>query len=474
MSLQFIVKCVVSGFLVGLISELAKRSALFGGLLASLPVTSTLAILWLYIETKDTHRVSDLVTTTLYFILPSLAFFILLPLLLQKLPFYVSLLLSAAATVACYEGMFWIMRRTGIMLLVACMLLPSIAFGHGGHPHGDAPGTNGGTVAMHLHITPEMRAKLGIESVEATLGPITKSVELAAEILPSPRKYAAVSVRFEGKLLETLVTSGKRVAAGEPILKTEPLAIGSAPVTVRAPISGELVRYALLPGETFTPQTLLAEIADTSRIMARAVSFDSSLSTRVHAGQNVRFLTDGSHGEVFEGIIDQVDVALDPKTRSFGLLATFDNPDKKLKLHTTGRLLVDLGETIQGVIVPTRALLGEEGFEFLFVDEGEKLDRRNVVVGIRNADRVEIIEGVVPGERVVVRGHYPLQYAPPETAHHEEHEHAHDSKHEQDTHAQATSQTASYLKWIVVIIMTLCIALIFWIKRAGSRGRYHV
>lgn len=99
------------------ISEIAKRSTLLGGVLASLPLVSVLAMIWLYVETRDVDRVSALATSVFWLVLPSLALFVALPLLLrQGLNFYISLGLAAGITAASYGLMMVALTHYGIKL----------------------------------------------------------------------------------------------------------------------------------------------------------------------------------------------------------------------------------------------------------------------------------------------------------------------------------------------------------------------
>ena len=111
----YIFKIGMTTCLVILISEVAKRSSLVGAILASLPVISILAILWLYIETQDTDRISALSTNVFWLVLPSLVFFITLPILLKNdIHFYLSLLISTVMTVAGYWLMIWLINQLGL------------------------------------------------------------------------------------------------------------------------------------------------------------------------------------------------------------------------------------------------------------------------------------------------------------------------------------------------------------------------
>lgn len=112
--LAAIVKVLLTSVLVVAIAEIAKRSSLIGAMLASLPLTSLLAIIWLYADTKDVDRVADLASGILWLVLPSLVFFLALPLLLRHgAGFAPSLVLSVMLTGASYAAMLAILRRFG-------------------------------------------------------------------------------------------------------------------------------------------------------------------------------------------------------------------------------------------------------------------------------------------------------------------------------------------------------------------------
>ncbi len=111
------IKIVVTAILVVAISEAAKRSSLLGAVLASIPLTSVLAMFWLYADTGDTQKVAELAGGIFWLVLPSLALFVALPLLLRAgWPFASSLLVSGALTVACYFLMIALLKRFGIAL----------------------------------------------------------------------------------------------------------------------------------------------------------------------------------------------------------------------------------------------------------------------------------------------------------------------------------------------------------------------
>jgi hypothetical protein len=110
-------KIAITTLLIVVISEIAKRSSLMGALLASIPLVSVLAMIWLYVDTKDVDKVSALATSVFWLVLPSLVLFISLPLFLkQGLSFYPSISLAIGFTIGAYGIMIVALSYYGVKL----------------------------------------------------------------------------------------------------------------------------------------------------------------------------------------------------------------------------------------------------------------------------------------------------------------------------------------------------------------------
>ena len=115
--LYLIIKSAVSGILIALISEAARRNPSFGALIASLPLLSILAMLWLWHDTNDAERIAAQAGATFWLVLPSLPMFLVLPALLRHgLSFYPALGLSCLLTVTLYFLAVWLLKPFGITL----------------------------------------------------------------------------------------------------------------------------------------------------------------------------------------------------------------------------------------------------------------------------------------------------------------------------------------------------------------------
>jgi len=110
-----IVKVALSGLIIMIVSEVARRSPGLGGLIASLPLVSILAIIWLWRDTHDTVRIANHAEATFWFVLPSLPMFLVFPALLRHgVDFWIALAGSSVLTIALYSLTIWLLPKLGI------------------------------------------------------------------------------------------------------------------------------------------------------------------------------------------------------------------------------------------------------------------------------------------------------------------------------------------------------------------------
>lgn len=115
--IYLLVKALLSGFIIMAVSEIARRSPTFGALVASLPLVSLLAILWLWRDTGDTARIADQAEATFWYIIPSLPMFLVLPLMLRSgTPFWLALTGACLMTVLLYGLTVLVAARFGVRL----------------------------------------------------------------------------------------------------------------------------------------------------------------------------------------------------------------------------------------------------------------------------------------------------------------------------------------------------------------------
>ncbi len=115
--MSYLTKLIVTCALVVAISEVAKRHSLVAAILASLPLVSVLAIVWLYLDTRDVEKVAEFARSIFWLVIPSLLLFVSLPiLLLSGVNFFASLSVSIGLTIAGYFLMMLVLHKLGVQL----------------------------------------------------------------------------------------------------------------------------------------------------------------------------------------------------------------------------------------------------------------------------------------------------------------------------------------------------------------------
>ena len=115
--LYLAVKAVVSGIIIAIVSEVARRSPGWGALIVSLPLVSILGMLWLWRDTHDPVRLAAHAQATFWFVLPTLPMVLLIPAMLrQGYSVWLALGLGCALTILLCLAVTLIGARFGLRL----------------------------------------------------------------------------------------------------------------------------------------------------------------------------------------------------------------------------------------------------------------------------------------------------------------------------------------------------------------------
>ncbi len=113
--MYIVLKTILTGVIVVAVSEIGKRSTWIAAILASLPLSSILALVWLYRDTHNNEAVRKLSDGIFWMVLPSLMFFLVLSYCLRiGTNFYLSLLISSTIMAVSYAGYLFLLKRIGL------------------------------------------------------------------------------------------------------------------------------------------------------------------------------------------------------------------------------------------------------------------------------------------------------------------------------------------------------------------------
>lgn len=177
--------------------------------------------------------------------------------------------------------------------------------------------------------------------------------------------------------------------------------------TLTSPISGIVIERNGTIGATVGSDANVFKIIDISRVWIDANVFEKDLE-RVRRGQEVKVSVPAFPGVNFSGRVILVSSVVDPETRSVKVRTEVPNADGRLKpdMFANVQIITDLHRT--AISIPQSAVLDDGGKSVVFIAQGNGFARREVQTGLQGNDRVEIIEGLQAGDKVVVKGNYLL------------------------------------------------------------------
>ncbi len=175
-------------------------------------------------------------------------------------------------------------------------------------------------------------------------------------------------------------------------------------IAVRAPIAGKVLEIGVVPGEyrndTAAP---LMTVADLTIVWVSAQVPEPSIRF-IQLGEPVEITLVAYPGETFHGRVARVADTLDSDTRTLKVHVELANPDGRLRPDMFGSVR-HAGASRTLPALPTAAIFHEYGSSFVFVERGAgQFERREVTIGARRGDIVPVLNGLSPGDRVVIDG----------------------------------------------------------------------
>jgi membrane fusion protein, heavy metal efflux system len=181
-------------------------------------------------------------------------------------------------------------------------------------------------------------------------------------------------------------------------------------IPIRTPLTGAVVTADVVAGEVISASNLLYTVADPTRVWL-LLNVRPEDARYIALRQVVRFRTDENPVET-TGAVDWISPAVDEHTRTLRVRVELDNSQRKLRDKTFGTARIVLREEAQAVVVPREAVQSTADAQFVFVRDKNFLKEdsfkvfhvRQVRVGARDEQYVELLAGVLPGEVVATKG----------------------------------------------------------------------
>ncbi len=181
---------------------------------------------------------------------------------------------------------------------------------------------------------------------------------------------------------------------------------------MRAPFSGVIASKNAEVGDVINP--MMAGFSPTSGVLTlmdfSQVKIEIEVSpndiVRIKKGQIAFLKVSAMPDKVFEGRVTIVNLTADPLTKKFRVEVRIDNPYLYLRPNTFGEVTIEVSTLEEALVIPQVAILEDQ---FVFLAHEKTAEKKEVTLGLQNAELVEVVNGVKEGDLVIVEGNYGLE-----------------------------------------------------------------
>lgn len=189
----------------------------------------------------------------------------------------------------------------------------------------------------------------------------------------------------------------KQAQANVELIRTQ---ISNAIIT--APQDGEISARLVDPGEMAGPGVPVVTLVNTAKVYIEGVVAERDISL-VKIGRQVDVKVEAAGG-AFKGVVETVSPAADPRSKGYPLKVALTNPDSKLKPGMFGEIRLVTGQKDDVVVIPKEVVVDRGAGKVVFVVKGGMAEERKITLGMESGDRVEVVDGIKAGEKLVVAG----------------------------------------------------------------------
>lgn len=270
----------------------------------------------------------------------------------------------------------------------------------------ESPGARGVTLSALA------RQNLGLRTAEVESGTIDQVVTSFGNMEAIPEAVHHISTRTSGSVIQVLVNEGEAVEDKQLLAVIESRQVGNPPPRIEAHATqrGIVTERHVFTGEPVEADKTLFTLVDLSSVLVKAHVYETD-TPRVRLGQSARVYTQAYPGEAFTGVVERIGGQIDEDTRTLPVWIRVENPALKLRPHMRARIFLITGQAGRGIVIQREAVLEGAEQPFVFVQEGQSFTRQVVTLGPSDDRSVEVVQGLLPGDQVVVEGNRTLPFA---------------------------------------------------------------
>ncbi|HEY1083576.1 MAG TPA: efflux RND transporter periplasmic adaptor subunit [Prosthecobacter sp.] len=289
--------------------------------------------------------------------------------------------------------------------LILLALLPAL------NTHAAEPGRADNLIILDAAAVANLQ--LGFSEAQETT--FEDTVFSLGELEVLPGKSAVVSSRIPGRAVSVAAKPNEDVKKGDEVAAIESRQPGDPPPVIKleAPISGMISKVSIVQGQPVSPDDALVEIIDLATIEA-AAQVPQHLAGKLTRGQTSHISIPSLPGKVFEAKLAHIAALADNQTGTIEAAFHVENPNLLLRPGMKAEFNIVVSRREGVMSIPRAAVQGDVAERFVYIKDYELKNafvKTPVVLGAQNDQFVEVLEGLLPGDEVVVAGAYALGFA---------------------------------------------------------------
>ncbi len=258
-------------------------------------------------------------------------------------------------------------------------------------------------------LTKENLAHIELKTEAAQLGSLGMTLKAAGRVSANLNKTAKVTTTLEGRLVKLNFDLNDRVKAGEVTAVVDSPELLGKQLEIKAPIDGVIVDRTATAGELVDKTKSIYTISDPTQLWAIAEVKERDIAA-VKSGQDATFTVLAYPQDKFQGKVVLVGNQVEAGSRTLEVRIAVDNADGRLKagMFADVEIITTILDNV--LLIPDSALQTDGDNQIVFVAlDGNKFEKRVVKLGLEQAGRVQILDGVKAGEKVVTDGSFILK-----------------------------------------------------------------
>lgn len=178
---------------------------------------------------------------------------------------------------------------------------------------------------------------------------------------------------------------------------------------ITAPFNGVVGDFDLVPGKRINAGEKIFKLLDISRLKVEVGILENEI-TSIKIGNRAELKLNALPGNIYYGKVIHINPLIDPETKTCRVTVEIPNSDRNIKPGMFASINIESEILKNKVLIPKEALLVRDRRNLVFISEGNLAKWHYVQTGAHNDKYIEILDGVLPGDNVIVEGHYNLAH----------------------------------------------------------------